>query len=170
MSDSHFSDDVFLPTGQLRPEVFSNPSHHVLAEALAHAQRTRWETIRTPHLFMGLLSVSDRGVREWCRDLGADLRALLGQFETFFRTDRPIPHPCPRLNREFISDNAIRVLRDAQARCTYSGRRQIAPLDLLVSLLVVPTSIVTECFERIGYAPGRLVELAILAGERYQAP
>jgi len=170
MRDSLFSDDVFLLTGQLRPEVFSAPSHRVLAEALAHAQQTRWETIRTPHLFMGLLSVSDPGVGEWCRDLGADLHGLLGQFEIFFRTDRPTPRPCPQLNREFLSDNAIRVLRDAQARCTYAGRHEIAPLDLLVSLLVVPTSIVTECFERIGYAPGRLVELAILAGERYQAP
>ena len=67
------------------------------------------------------------------------------------------------LNREFLSDNVIRILRDAYARAKDTGRLQMTQMDLLITLFTTPNSIVAECFERIGVTAARLTELAVLA-------
>ena len=67
------------------------------------------------------------------------------------------------LNREFLSDNVIRLLRDAYSRALDNGRRLITPMDLLISLLTASNSIVAECFERIGVTAAKLTELAVIA-------
>jgi hypothetical protein len=36
-------------------------------------------------------------------------------------------------------------------------------MDLLISLLTAPNSIVAECFERIGVTAAKLTELAVMA-------
>ena len=40
---------------------------------------------------------------------------------------------------------------------------QITSMDLLISLLTAPNSIVAECFERIGVTAAKLTELAVMA-------
>jgi hypothetical protein len=86
---------------------------------------------------------------------------LLDQFrELFYQEHDPVPPLL--LNREFLSDNVIRVLRDAYARCKDYGRGQISPMDLLITLFTTPNSIVAECFERIGVTAARLTELAVM--------
>ena len=67
------------------------------------------------------------------------------------------------LNREFLSDNVIRVLRDSHARARDYGRSHFTQMDLLITLFTAPNSIVAECFERIGVTAARLTELAVLA-------
>ena len=67
------------------------------------------------------------------------------------------------MNREFLSDNVIRLLRDAHGRATDYGRGHVTPMDLLITLFTTPNSIVAECFERIGVTAAQLTELAVLA-------
>jgi ATP-dependent Clp protease ATP-binding subunit ClpA len=67
------------------------------------------------------------------------------------------------LNREFLSDNVIRLLREAYARALDHDRRKVTPMDLLITLLTANNSIVAECFERIGVTAAKLTELAVLA-------
>lgn len=155
-------DDIFVISGRLRTDVVDDATSRALRESLAHARSTNWDSVRTPHLFMGLLAAPDPGVFNWANRLGADLGKLLDQFRDLFYQDAD-PVPPLLLNREFLSDNVIRVLRDAYARAKDSGRTHFGQMDLLIVLFTAPNSIVAECFERIGLTAARLAELAVLA-------
>lgn len=156
-------DDIFLPSGRLRTEILDEATAHILREALAHTRATNWDSVRTPHLFMGLLSAPDTGVFRWANRLGVDPSGLLDQFRELFHQPHAEPVPPLLLNREFLSDNVIRLLRDAYARAVEAGRLRISPMDLLITLFTTPNSIVAECFERVGVTAARLTELAVLA-------
>ena len=52
-------DDIFLPSGRLRPDILDEATARVLREALTHTRATNWDSVRTPHLFMGLLAAPD---------------------------------------------------------------------------------------------------------------
>jgi ATP-dependent Clp protease ATP-binding subunit ClpA len=156
-------DDIFLPSGRLRPDILDDATARVLRESLAHTRATNWDSVRTPHLFMGLLSAPDSGVFKWASKLGADLPGLLDQFRELFLQQNADPVPPLLLNREFLSDNVIRLLRDAHGRAGDCGRNGITPMDLLITLFTTPNSIVAECFERIGVTAAKLTELAVLA-------
>ena len=112
---------------------------------------------------MGLLAVPDAGVRYWGDRLEENLTDILGQFQELFRQEDVDNEPVLALNREFLSDNVIRLLRDALQRTLANRRTRITPMDLLVCLLTTPNSIVAECFERIGITAAKLTELAVLA-------
>jgi ATP-dependent Clp protease ATP-binding subunit ClpA len=112
---------------------------------------------------MGLLAVPDPSVVNWGERLQADLSKLLSQFQELFHQDEGDDEALLMMNREFLSDNVIRLLRDAFTRAQDHGRRQVTPMDLLISLLTTPNSIVAECFERIGVTAAKLTELAVIA-------
>lgn len=156
------ADDIFVISGRLRPDVADEPTARALRESLSHARGTNWDSVRTPHLFMGLLAAPDTIVFNWATRLGADLVKLLDQFRDLFDQDGE-PVPPLLLNREFLSDNVIRVLRDAYTRAKECGRHQFTQMDLLITLFTVPNSIVAECFDRVGVPSARLAELAVLA-------
>jgi ATP-dependent Clp protease ATP-binding subunit ClpA len=157
------TDNIFMPGGRVRLDVLSDPAARALCESTRLARDTHWDSLRSPHVFMGLLAVPDAGVRNWGERLGADLPKLLGQFQELFHQDDGEPEPVVVLNREFLSDNVIRLLRDAHQRAADNARQQITSMDLLISLLTAPNSIVAECFERIGVTAARLTELAVMA-------
>ena len=156
-------DDVFLPGGRLRAELLDETALAALQESLRLARETRWDSIRSPHVFMGLLARPDAGVSNWGERLGADLPKLLDQFQEIFHQDEGEEEPVLVLNREFLSDNVIRLLREAHNRAADNRRRCITPMDLLISLLTAPNSIVAECFERIGFTAAKLTEYAVMA-------
>ena len=158
--------DIFLAGGQPRRECVSDGAAKVLCEAVRLARETHWDSVRSPHLFMGLLAVPDAGVRLWGDRLGADLNTLLGQFQELFAQDAPDSPALLVLNREFLSDNVMRLLREAYTRATMNNRRQVTPMDLLITLLTASNSIVAECFERIGVTAAKLTELAVLAEQQ----
>ncbi|MGL4423329.1 MAG: hypothetical protein ACRCZF_21910 [Gemmataceae bacterium] len=160
MADAY--DDVFLPNGRLRPDIVDGPTAHALRESLAQTRATNWDSVRTPHLFMGLLAAPDQSVIDWAVRLGADLAAMLDQFrDLFYQECEPVP-PL-QLNREFLSDNVLRLLRDSYARAIEQNRPVFAQMDLLITLFQTPHSIVAECFERIGVAATHLTEIAVEA-------
>src|SRR5205085_1947199 len=157
--------DIFQPGGHLRRDLLAEGTVVALHAAQHSARETHWDSVRSPHLFMGLLAAPDCGVRNWGERLGADLPRLLDQFRELFHQDDD--GGCAEgglcLHREFLSDNVIRVLREAHHRALEHRRDGITPMDLLISLFTTPQSIVAECFERIGVTAAKLTELAVMA-------
>jgi ATP-dependent Clp protease ATP-binding subunit ClpA len=162
--------DIFLPGGQPRRECLSPAASQVLCEAVRLARETQWDSVRSPHLFMGLLAVPDAGVRLWGDRLGADLTTLLAQFQELFQQEQVESAPLLVLNREFLSDNVMRLLREAFTRAVMHNRDAVTPMDMLITLLTANNSIVAECFERIGVTAAKLTELAVLAEQQTGAP
>jgi ATP-dependent Clp protease ATP-binding subunit ClpA len=158
--------DVFLPGGRLRLDLLTEPAAKAMREAIRLARETRWDSVRSPHIFMGLLAVPDAGVRNWGERLGTQPDALLGQFQELFHQDEGDAEALLVLNREFLSDNVLRILRDAYQRATDNRRGAVTPMDLLISLLTASNSIVAECFERIGVTAAKLTELAVIAEQQ----
>jgi ATP-dependent Clp protease ATP-binding subunit ClpA len=156
-------EDIFHPSGQLYPERLNESTTRVLREALRLARETRWDSVRSPHIFMGLLALPDPSVRAWGERLGADLTKLLGQFQELFHQEEGEREALIMLNREFLSDNVIRLLREAWHRAREHQRATVTPMDLLITLLTASNSIVAECFERIGVTAAKLTELAVIA-------
>jgi ATP-dependent Clp protease ATP-binding subunit ClpA len=156
-------DDIFKPDGQLRLELLTEPALAAIRESLHQARETNWDSVRSPHVFMGLLAIPDAGVRNWGERLAADLANILVQFQELFRQEKGEGDAVLVLHREFLSDKVIGLLREAYARATDHRRSSITPMDLLISLLTTPNSIVAECFERIGFTAAKLTELAVLA-------
>ncbi len=156
-------EDIFLPGGQVCTDCLTESAHKVLLEALTLARETRWDTVRSPHVFMGLLAKPDACITKWGERLGADLGQLLSQFQELFHQSEGVCEPVLMLNREFLSNNVLRLLRDSFARAKENQRRTITPIDLLICQLTAPGSIVAECFERIGVTAAKLTELAVMA-------
>lgn len=163
-SDS--ADDIFQPDGKLRLDLLTESATRVIRESLSMARDTRWDSVRSPHLFMGLLAVPDSAIHNWGHRLQADLDRLLSQFKELFLQEDGAPDPIPVLSREFFSDNVIRLLRDARVRAREHRRNRITPMDLLITLLTASNSIVAECFEHIGVTAARLTELAVIAEQQ----
>jgi ATP-dependent Clp protease ATP-binding subunit ClpA len=154
--------DIFTPDGRLREELLNEAADQVLHEAMRLAQETHWDRLRSPHIFMGLLAHPDAYVTEWGRRLGYSLPKLLDQFLELFSQE--CKEPCTLyLNREFLSDNAIRLLREAYERARELGREQVSCMDLLITILTTPMSVVAGCFEHIGLSAAKLTEWAVLA-------
>lgn len=159
-------EEIFGPGGQIRTSCLSDAARRVLEESLRLARETRWDSVRSPHIFMGLLAMPDAGIRSWGDRLGADLSKLLAQFQELFHQEEGDHDSLLLPNREFLSDNVIRLLRDAQARAREHQRLRITPMDLLITLLTSSNSIVAECFERIGVTAAKLTELAVIAEQQ----
>jgi ATP-dependent Clp protease ATP-binding subunit ClpA len=159
------AEDIFQPGGKIRADVVNEATLRVLRESVRYARTTRWDSVRSPHLFMGLLAAPDIGINCWGERLGADLPRLLEQFTELFHQEEGEEEPYLNLSREFLSDNVIRLLREAHIRAL-EHQRPITPIDLLISLFTTPNSIVAECFERIGVTAAKLTELAVIAEQQ----
>jgi ATP-dependent Clp protease ATP-binding subunit ClpA len=162
----HGAEDIFLPGGKVRTDLLTPPAAKALGEAIRLARETRWDCVRSPHIFMGLLADPDPVVLAWGQRLHADLAVLLGQFQELFHQEAGDCDPFLALHREFLSDNAIRLLREAQARASDHQRLSVTPMDLLITLLTAPNSIVADCFERIGVTAAKLTEQAVIAEQQ----
>src|SRR5579864_6993856 len=103
------ADDIFAPGGKIRPDVLDDSTSHALRESIKYARSTRWDSVRSPHLFMGLLAAPDRSIHCWGERLGADLPRLLEQFAELFHQEEAESESYLNLNREFLSDNVIRL-------------------------------------------------------------
>ena len=157
------TDDIFLPGGLLRMDLLTSSAVDALGEAIRLAQETRWDSVRSPHVFMGLLARPDRSVCLWGQRIQADLPWLLSQFQELFHQEEGDIEAFLLLNREFLSDNVIRLLRESRQRACEHSRRQITPMDMLITMLTASKSIVAECFERIDITAAKLTEQAVIA-------
>jgi len=157
------ADDIFLPGGRVRLDLLTPPAVEAMREALRMARETKWDCMRSPHVFMGLLSDPDPSVRIWGERLQTDLPCLLRQFQDLFNQEEGEDDGVMALNREFLSDNVIRLLRDSRSRAAENDRSKITPMDLLICMLTSSRSIVAECFERLGVTAAKLTEQAVIA-------
>ncbi len=160
--------DVFQSGGGVREDLLTCAASQALRETVRLTHATRWDTVRSPHVFMGLLAAPDSGVKTWGEQLRADLPRLLVQFQELFLQEEGDPNCLIKLNREFLSDNVIRLLREALRRAHENQRSTVTPIDLLICLLTASNSIVAECFERIGLTAERLTALAVMAEQSCQ--
>lgn len=156
-------EDIFHPGGRLRTELLTETAAQALHESLRMARETRWESLRSPHIFMGLLATSDAGIRNWGDRLRTDLPQLIEQFREWFQQEEVAETPRLAMTREFFSDNVLRLLREAHCRARDHRRNRVTCLDILISLLTASNSIVAECFERRGMTAAKLTELAVMA-------
>jgi ATP-dependent Clp protease ATP-binding subunit ClpA len=156
-------ENIFLPDGRLRIDLLTEGALGAIYESLKQAHETRWDSVRSPHVFMGILAVPDAGIRNWGQSLEEDLSNILTQFQELFRQENAENDSILLLNREFLSDNVIRLLRDAHQRAVSHGRSRVTPMDLLITMLTSQNSIVAECFENIGVTAAKLTELAVIA-------
>jgi ATP-dependent Clp protease ATP-binding subunit ClpA len=162
--------DIFAANGWLLLDAFDSYAYRALKRGASWTVDTRWDSVRTPHLLMGVLSTGHRHVQEWCRLMGADADSLLIQFASLFMREPNRPVPLIRLNREFISENAIRCLRHAAIRARRACRK-IRLIDLIVAVLSpAGGTIVSGCFAEAGLSPDHLTALAVAAEERNPTP
>ena len=157
------TDDIFLPGGRLRLDLLTSSSVEALGEAIRLAQETRWDSVRSLHVFMGLLARPDRSVCLWGQRLQADLPWLLCQFQELFHQEEGDIEALLLLNREFLSNNVIGLLREARCRACEHSRKQITPMDMLITMLTASESTVAQCFEDIGVTAAKLTEQAVIA-------
>ena len=137
-------DDVSSRAGRYIRTTSPKEPAVVLNEAITR-QGDSLESVRSPHIFMGLLLNPDPGVKAWGDRLGADLGKILGQFQELFHQEEGDEAALLLLHREFLSSNVIRVLRDSYQRAVDHNRPTITPMDLLITLLTSSNSIVAEC-------------------------
>src|SRR5260370_34235928 len=91
-------EDIFLPGGRLRLDLLTDPAVEVVNEAVRLARETRWDSVRSPHVFMGLLSVPDASVVYWGERLQADLNKLRRQLQDVFNPGAGDTQNIPALN------------------------------------------------------------------------
>src|SRR4051812_19818184 len=96
--------DVFSQAGTLRDDVFQEDTAKAIELSLEYARRTRWDSVRSPHVFMGLLAVNDPAIQVWGEKLGADVARLIEQFQELFLQEMGDPDALLRAHREFFSD------------------------------------------------------------------
>ncbi len=155
-------DDIFHPAGRIRLELMNSGAVDALRETLGQARSTNWDCIRTPHLFMGLLARPDRPIQQWAHAMDLDRPNLLDHFRGLFPEANGDPDAILLLNREFLSNNTIRVLRDAYHRACCLGHGQCRAIDMLVSLLTLDWVVASFC-RHAGLNPARLREQAMHA-------
>src|SRR5437899_3180735 len=91
-------EDVFLPGGSIRQDLLTQETIAALEEAVRMARETRWDSVRSPHIFMGLLAVPNASVRDWGQRLRADPSKLLEQFQELFHQEDGEKEPMLHLN------------------------------------------------------------------------
>lgn len=150
-------DDIVMPGGPLRLGKFDAEARRALFSAVRLARQTSWDNLRSPHIFMGLLDEPDGAILAWGGKLQADLPRLFNQFMELFQGEAG-EQVRLQLHREFLSDTVLKLLRDAWTRCRDQGRTRITTLDLLVSLFASKSSVVADCFERVGITPAAVLD------------
>ncbi len=126
--------DIFRPNGFVDLTRFAPAASVALDEAVVAARTTRWQSIRAPHLFLGLLLEPDRTINLWALRAGVDLLATGWKFRHMLRQPGALPS-APRMHREFLSQGAIAALRAAATRCEEHARLRVTPADLLWAVL-----------------------------------
>ncbi|WP_020468856.1 Clp protease N-terminal domain-containing protein [Zavarzinella formosa] len=142
--------DIFLLGGPLDETKFAPATRGMLQAAVQATIDTRWETIRSPHLFMGMLAEPDGMISTWCESLETTPEKLRRQFSRlFFQPSDEIPFV--RLHREFCSTNTLEIIRAAGRRAVEQRQQLIRPSDLFWTLLA-DDGCVAACFRESGYS------------------
>lgn len=147
-----------LPNGALNQGLFEADAWSACEEAALMAYRSHWAELRSPHLFLGILN---RRGSKLAKHLAAVLTIDANQLATTLlvalaRNPDASLRP-PKLNREFLSENALLVLRKAHELAQGRQAPQIKERDLLEAIVTIPSNIITLSLRQSGIDPSKLL-------------
>lgn len=146
--------------GDLNRDAFGPGCLAALEEAALLAYRSYWSDLRSPHLFLGLLThfgspLAERLKERKLVDPEQLANLMLAAFSNKSRIEAM--QRKPRLHREFLSENALKVLRTAANLAHAQGASQISEEDLLSAILRDEHGITTVLLRSVGLDPARLM-------------
>jgi len=151
---------LFNTEGRLRQEYFTPAAVRALRAALDVASRTCWPSLRSPHLFVGLLEEADEPIVRWLEQNQLQASQLRQVFIELFDMSQELSPPRLSLQRDCFSEHLLEILEQAYQRATQNGRRAITTADLLAAVLASEPSVVAECLRREGFDAARLIQSA----------
>lgn len=154
--DDRTDAELFCPSGDLNRELFSEDALAALEEAVQSAYRTYWPDLRNPHILMGL--INRRGSRlamHISENQLADPNAVATAFMAAVLRKQSLNAALrpPRLHIEFLSENALKTLREAWRLITADGRRVIREADLLAGMLNDSEGFIVASLAQMGISP-----------------
>ncbi|MCS7167321.1 MAG: hypothetical protein RMI91_11370 [Gemmatales bacterium] len=151
---------LFDVQGRLRQDCFAVSAVRALRAAVDAAMRTCWSSVRSPHLFIGLLEEADEAVAHWLEQNRLQSSALRQTFLELFDQSHQLPQSRLSLHRACFSEHLLEILEQARQRALKRGGLPITCADLLATVLSCAPSVVVECLRREGYDAPRLVQSA----------
>ncbi|GBD37292.1 hypothetical protein HRbin36_02423 [bacterium HR36] len=142
---------LFHAEGRLRQECFSLPALRALRAAVDAAIRTCWPSIRSPHLFIGLLEEADEPIAQWLERNQLQASQLRQTFLELFDMSHELTPPQLQLHRSYFSEHLLQILEQAQQRAQQRGDALVTTADLLATVLTSEPSVIAECLRREGY-------------------
>ena len=149
---------LFIPNGFVTAELFTTDAYASLKLSLKAAEATRWDTVRTPHIFMGLATRDDGLADALFAKTRHGAKDIYRAFSRAFM-QRPGAEGPLQLHREFFSDNVIRLLHRARARTAEHQETQISEKHLMMAILEDVDGIVVYTLSQVGLDAERLREL-----------
>ena len=149
---------LFMPNGFVTPELCTEPTYAALELTLKAAAETRWDTIRTPHIFMGLVARENGLAATLFAKTRHSAKDIYRAFSRAFM-QRPGAEGPLQLHREFFSDNVIRLMHRARARAADHDEPRISEKQLMMAILEDVDGIVVYTLGQIGLDPERLREV-----------
>lgn len=146
--------DIVAPDGALDRRLFEVELLGALDEAAALASRTHWADIRSPHIFLGILTRPDSRLAAHLTAGGTVDPTALAAVLIRALTGPPNPAlPRPRLHREFLSENALHILRAGKLHAERRGAARSAESDVLRAILGDGANIITASLAQAGLSP-----------------
>jgi len=149
---------LFEDSGNLLARSFDPDAWQSLGFSWGYAVPTGSGFIQPHHLFLGILRQGGAQVRRWLTALKVEREELLESWEELFGGFLGNgSRSSPRLNREYLENDLLKLLRDAWNRTRRKGRPQVDVSCLLICILSQAHGLVPGCFERCGVSPDWLV-------------
>lgn len=154
-------ESLLAANGDLNRQSFTDFGLAALEEATLLAYRSYWQDLRSPHIFLGLLTCfgSPLAVRlEQSKIVppASLANAFLAALSNQSRLDAMLRKP--KLHREFLSENALSILRQAAELARQRQARQISEDDLLRAVLEDVNGITVTMLKQVGLEPEQLLE------------
>lgn len=150
--------NLFDRTGALELDLFETDLQDALRETALRTFQTNWSDIRSPHLFLGIALRANSRLERHCEQSkyveGAKLFQLI--LQSLSQTPK-ISLRIPKLHREFLSQNALGVLRKAQQLSLNHNRKAVTERDVLEVILSDESNIVTLILKQLELVPEKLL-------------
>jgi hypothetical protein len=130
---------LFGDDGKLVEQSFTSEALSAIQEGQRAALEDRWKELRSPHIFMGMLTRQGSSVAERLRERRKDAKVLALIISKFTCRPQNEKGELPELSRDKISDSAKRVLEDAKSEAIESGESKITE-DMMLRAIVLSSS------------------------------
>ena len=150
--------DVVLPDGNLDRRLFDESCLKALDAATVLAWKTNWPDIRSPHLFLGILTREQSQLADHLRvRTRLSPTSLANLLVQGLNGPINISRPVPKLHQKLLSENALEVLRSSQRRAVQRDAAGITECDLLEAILADESNIITRTLIQAEIEPRSLL-------------